>query len=318
MSGVRCLGDDELVLIRPLFEAVFKAPVSEALLRWKYGQGRGASWTVWQDDGLVLHCGLFFRNVLLQGEPTQAAQLVDLMAAPKQSGLTRHGSPFTVLMQRLLTSLPSSCNPAGLAFGFPSDRAMRLGEHVKMYACVDDWMSLEFQSSDAASGPNVRVIKKWCASDDKTVNALWGRMRNDLAAFVVGVRNSDYIRQRYLAHPEKKYLFLQIDSRWWRRPIGCVVLSQGPGQGQYEILDLICAWGDMQEVIGATQRWLHQVDGQLLTLLLTSTFAKKLAPFASQCQATQFRIMANPHMAPDGLAQLKHRWWLTGGDTDYR
>ena len=318
MSGVRCLGDDELVLIQPLFEAVFKVPVSEALLRWKYAQGRGASWTVWQDDVLVLHCGLFFRDVLLQGEPTQAAQLVDLMAAPKQSGLTRNESPFTVLLQHILTSLPSLRNPAGLTFGFPSGRAMRLAEHVKVSVCVDDWMSLEFQPSDLVSGPKLRVIDKWCASDDKAVNALWGRMRDDFAEFVVGVRNSDYIRQRYLAHPEKKYLLLQIDSRWWRRPIGCVVLSQGPGPGQYEILDVICAWDEMQEVIGTTQRWLHQIDGHLLTMLLTSTFAKKLAPFASQCQATQFRIMANPHMSLQGLAQLKHRWWLTGGDTDYR
>ena len=318
MTGVRCLGDGELALIQPLFEAVFKAPVSEALLHWKYAQGRGVSWTVWEHDALMLHCGLFFRSVLLQGEPTQAAQLVDLMAAPKQSGLNRHGSPFSVLMRYILTSLPNELNPAGLAFGFPSDRAMRLGEHVKMYACVDDWMSLEFQPSDSATCPLVRVIEKWSPSEENAVNVLWGRMRHDLAEFVVGVRNSDYIRQRYLVHPEKKYLLLQVHSRWWRRPVGCAVLSQGPGPGQYEILDLICAWDDMEEVIAATQRWLHQVQGQLLTLLLTSTFAGKLAQFANQCQATQFRIMANPHMSPAGLAQLKNRWWLTGGDTDYR
>ena len=316
MNGVRCLGDDELVLMQPMFEAVFKSPVSEALLRWKYAQGRGAAWTVWQEGVLLLHCGLFFREVLLKGKPTQAAQLVDLMAAPKQSGLSRHGSPFTVLMRHVLTSLPCPRNPTGLTFGFPSGRAMRLGEHVKMYACVDDWMSLEFKPIDSTSGPSVRVVENWCASDDKFVNVLWDRMRDDLAEFVVGVRNSDYIRQRYLAHPEKKYVLMQVNSRWWRRPIGCVVLNSA--HGQYEILDLICALDDMEEVIEALQRWLHQADGQLLTLLLTSTFANKLAPLAVQCQATQFRIMANPHMPQSVLAQLNQRWWLTGGDTDYR
>lgn len=316
MITTRRLNDDELRLLVPLFESVFKIPVSLDLLRWKYASGHGASWTAWQENALTLHCGVFFRDVLLQGMPTKATQLVDLMAAPKQSGLARVGSPFSVLMQTILASLVSPSNPSGLAFGFPSGRAMKLGEHAGVYTSVDDWVELEFRPLNNPKGAQARLIQSWSVAEDATVNVLWNQMKHDLSNFVVGVRDSDYVRKRYCLHPEKKYQFIQVTSRWWRRPIGLVVLS--PGHDRYEIVDLICALKNIEEVIRATQHWLRHENGELLSMMITSTFASQMASFASQCTTTQFKIMANPLMPVDALNKLRQRWWLTGGDTDYR
>jgi hypothetical protein len=316
MTTIRRLNDDELGLLVPLFESVFKVPASLDLLRWKYASGRGVSWTAWQQNSLVLHCGLVYREVLLHGVPTQAAQLADLMAAPKQSGLTRFGSPFSVLMQTMLVSLASPNNPDGLAFGFPSGRAMKLGEHAGVYTSVDDWMELEFRPFDSPKGAQARVVQAWSALEDETVNVLWNQMRHDLSDFVVGVRNSDYVKRRYCLHPDKKYKFIQITSRWWHRPIGFVVL--GPGLNRYEIVDLICPLKNIEEVIRATQHWLHHANGELLSMMITSTFASQMASFASQCTTTQFKVLANSLMPVDALDKLHRRWWLTGGDADYR
>ena len=315
---MRCLETNELTLLQPLFESVFKQPVSAALLEWKYAGGRGESWAAWQagDDRPFLHCGLSFRDVLVAGAPVRAAQLVDLMAEPKRAGLSREQSPFALLMRKILDSLPRPDNSAGVAFGFPSDRAMRLGEHAGVYRSVGHWQALEFGGIDAVFGPRVRVWHPEQAADLALADRLWRAMARDLVDYSVGVRDSSQLIHRYLRHPEKQYTLWVAESRWLRQPMGIVVVGGGPDH--YEILDVLGRREDMPEIIRAVQRWLHRTQGQSLTLMLTAPFAEQLGAFADRRTATQFRIMANPWTPAATLAQLDGRWWLTGGDTDYR
>lgn len=317
MITTRRLADDQLSVIQPLFEQVFRHSASAALLDWKYGNGRGASWTAWWNDvDLVLHCGLCFRDVLCAGAPVRAAQLVDLMAPPKQSGLSRQQSPFTALMHRILDSLPNHGNPDGIAFGFPSDRAMRLGEHAGVYCAVDEWLELEFTPRNRVFGPSFELLDIHDPATASLVNTLWSRMRVDFEPFILGVRDDLYLSHRYLSHPEKKYIILLVRSRWRRAALGLVVVA--PNAPHPEILDLIGAWNDMPELILAAQYWLHECGGERLALMLTGQFARQLAPFANRCSKTQFRIMANPKTPQPVRQMLQNRWWLTGGDTDYR
>jgi hypothetical protein len=316
MITIRSLADDELALLQPLFLSVFGTPISLDLLQWKYARGRGSSWTIWQQNNLLLHCGVCWREVLLQGNRLRVAQLTDLMAAPKQSGLSRHEAPFTQLMHQLLAQLNLPDNPDAVAFGFPSARAMRLGEHAGVYCAVDHWMGLGFLPRQLRWGPRIREISTWSERDRAAVQAFWVAMQADMADFVVGVRDMAYVEHRYLKHPDKSYRLLMVESCWRRQPIGLVVV--GPGQGEFELLDVICAWNDVPDALLAAQRWLHDIQGRRLTLNLTSHFAERLSKMADSCEPTDFKIMANPFSPQSTLQKLKHRWWLTGGDTDYR
>lgn len=317
MALIRRLQDDKLALVQPLFQTVFKHSVSLALLRWKYAEGRGESWLVASEDGQALiHCGLFFRDVLLDGCLIRAAQLVDLMALPKAGGLARADSPFAVLMRKILNDLPRSDNPQGMAFGFPSDRAMRLGEHMGVYRAVDSLMELEFAPIHRRVKPRWRLLDAVSASDVLVLDELWRKMCCDLAEFPLGVRDAQYLQQRYLAHPERRYTLLLVESFWLRSPIGLAVI--GPGDERRELLDVVCAWENVPEVIGAAQCWLAENSGKALIFSLTERFAVQIAPFAVRCDPTQFRIMGNPFSSVACLESLKGRWWLTGGDTDYR
>jgi hypothetical protein len=314
---IRQLQDHELGLLQPLFEIVFKHGVSLELLRWKYAGQRGEPWVVAGADGLAtVHCGLYFRIVMFQGVQLRVAQLVDLMALPKAQGLSRTDSPFAVLMRAILASLPRADNPAGIAFGFPSERAMRLGERMKVYRSVDRVMELEFAPVRCRSGARHRVLSGVGAADVGRLNKLWQKMSRSLSDFAVGVRDAQYVQQRYLAHPERAYTLLLIESRWLKTPIGLAVV--GPGDERRELLDVVCDLKDAPEVIGAAQGWLMETAGKALSFLLTERFARQLAPHAVRCEPTQFRIMGNPFSPAACLAALEGRWWLTGGDTDYR
>jgi hypothetical protein len=314
---IRQLPDEALAELQPLFEQVFKHPVSLELLRWKYADGRGESWLADDTQGSpAIHCGLFFRDVLHHGERFRAAQLVDLMAPPKPRGLRRSDSPFALLMDKVLKDLPRMNNPQGVAFGFPSERAMRLGERMGVYKAVDQWLELEFAPVRSRFGPRWRELHSINDYDAEKVNALWQNMALGLKAFALGVRDVAYLEQRYRAHPEKRYTLLMAESLWRRKPLGLAVI--GPGDGRYELMDVVGAWKDVPTVVGAAQNWLADRGGQSLTLSLTERFARQLEPYATGCTPTQFRIMANPFSLPDGGQSLQGNWWLTGGDTDYR
>lgn len=314
------LPDDELPSLQELFERVFKHPISSELLQWKYANRRGESWVAADVSGnIVMHCGLNFRDVLIGGERVRAAQLTDLMAPPKAQGLTRQESPFGKLMHRILCTLPRPDNPSGIAFGFPSDRAMRLGEHMGVYREVDRLMDLEFTPLDVLdAGIAWREITHFTESDNALVNRVWKAMAADFCEFSIGVRDSAYLKHRYLEHPEKQYSLLIVEKKglWRNTPIGLAVV--GPGHERRELLDIICPSKSMKTLIQATQCWLTEKKGELLKLSLTERFARQLESFACRCTYTEFRIMGNPLSPAISTTRLERRFWLTGGDTDYR
>lgn len=307
-----------LVAIQPLFRSVFGHEISLAFLEWKYGNGLGESWVCQENDGeVLLHCGIFYRDILLAGGRFRIAQLVDLMAAPKQSGLSRKNSPFAVLMRKVLAGLPEPTNPDALAFGFPSARAMRLGEKVGVFRAVDEWFELGFPAR--AGGVFDRppeALVSFDASCAKIIDELWLAMAADLADCPLGVRDAAYVARRYFHHPDYRYSCLLVRSRWLQRPLGMAVLRGG--DTDFELLDIIGPLSTMPEVLRRIQSWLYQRGGATFRWNLTSRFAERFAPFAASCKLTEFRIMANPFCSPSVLDKFDHTWWLTGGDTDYR
>lgn len=316
MTTIRRLEDAELGVLAPLFAATFGAPISLDALRWKYAVGQGESWTAWDDDKLVLHCGVCFRDVRIAGRPARAMQLIDLMAPPKSVGLGRATSPFALLMRRILQASPHPEDPARIAFGFPGDRAMRLGERLGVYRSVGRFATLAFSPRAGAASTRTRVLAHLNGRERARVDALWSRMAADFGAAAIGVRDAAYLVRRYLARPEKRYLLLMIESRWLGRPLGLAAIR--PDRPHAELLDVVGPRGCLPEVFAATRRWLAETGRESLSFLLSEPHATALAALADDCRETEFRVMANPFLRPDVLRQLENRWWLTGGDTDYR
>ena len=317
MQNVR-FDSSRLNEIQPLFRKVFGHDISLEFLDWKYGAGRGESWALIDEDNqLLLHCGVFYRNIALDGVHLCVAQLVDLMATPKRSGLSRGDSPFALLIREVLAQLQTGANPDALAFGFPSDRAMRLGERLGVFCAVDDWYELSFSAQPGGAfdqAPDiVHAIDPFHA---KLIDRLWLSMSREFIDFPVGVRDAAYISQRYFQHPQHSYCCLLVRSRWFSRPVG-VALLRGDGV-TYELLDIVAPLSAMHDVVRSLQVWLYRKGGSVFNWHLTSRFANIFAPYAESCRQTEFRIMANPFSSPSALEKFDHKWWLTGGDTDYR
>lgn len=304
--------------VQALFQEVFKLPISPVLLHWKYAEGRGQSWGAWEADGpLLVHCGVFFRRILAAGRPARAAQLGDLMAsARKPSGLARQQSPFAGVIHALLAAQACAENPDAICFGFPSERAMRLGERLGVFTQIDRIFKLSFTPHAADWRADRCTASLLAGSDAETIDRLWTAMASDLQNELVGVRDSSYLRWRYLEHPSNRYQLFIVRSRWRRRPLGAFVV-RGDGE-ERELLDLIGPLEHIPRVLKACREWLEQTGGKRLDLWLSSRFAHRFGPLADNSEPLEFRIMANPLGPAHILERFHEAWWLTGGDTDYR
>ena len=306
-------------LMQPLFAATFGHPISAALMRYKYAPGQGYSVGVWDaEDRLIAHCGVFRRRILMGGLPRDAVQLGDLMGSPRgRAHLSRHGSPFFLLMDHVLGQLPQPDNPEALAFGFPSDRAMRLGEALGVYVQCDTLFQLEYPA--AAPGgmfaDGALEIAAWSDSVARHLNAAWAAMAADFREDLIGVRDARYLSRRYFKHPGRGYRLFRMVG-FWQRTLGFVVLK--PQGATWELMDMVGPLKYLPRLISAARRLVGPLGGETLMLWLTGRWAERLGEGAARCTPLEFRIMANPRTPQAVRDRFNQRWWLTSGDTDYR
>lgn len=315
---IKMIEHHELGMIRPLFKQVFGTDLSDPMLAWKYGQGRGKSYGSFAPDGTLLaHCGILYRDVLADGRHRRIAQLGDLMALPgRYGGLSRSKSPFALLIQRVLDDLPDEHNPDALAFGFPSDRAMRLGEHLGLFASIDRMYELTFVSAPVPRRPDRCTLLEPTDRRFKALaDRLWRKMADGLGADLVGIRDARYLLQRYFQHPQHSYSCHLVTSRWFGSPLGLLITRM---QGdQCELLDIIAPPNGMHRLLLAARQHMPSWGAQAITLWLTEHHTAALQSQASGATPLEFRIMANPHSSRGDYRRFADRWWLTGGDTDY-
>lgn len=317
-SHIREIKPQELGLIRPLFRQVFKTDITDAMLDWKYGEGLGRAYGYFNDaDELLVHCGLSYRRALADGQPRRIAHMGDLMAASgRHGGLGRAGA-FAQVIHQMLNDIPDEQNPDGLAFGFPSDRAMRLGEHLGVFAPIDQMQQLTF-------GP---LPRRWPAdrlltvnrpdnSFYKIVNHLWQNMADELGEGLVVIRDADYLAFRYFNHPSLRYA-CHLIKPWWGGQVLGIVITKREGQ-QCELVDLVAPPAAIGRLVRAVRQHLVVWGAKNATLWLTERHAAAVEDQAQKNDRLEFRIMANPFSSGSRPERFAGRWWLTSGDTDYR
>ena len=309
-------------LMEQLFAQVFGHPIDRALTAWKYGPGRGLCIAVVDHSQpdvprAIAHCGLMFRDLLLQGRPVRGAQITDLMVAPDQRGrLLRGGSPFARAVTFALGELGGPANPgnpARFVYGFPSERAMRLGEHLGLFREIDQthevaWAARPGVLPEALEGSGQR----W----SRTIDRLWQRMGVDLCQALVGVRDGAWFLARYLRHPTRRYQVHLVRSPWLRDPVGVFAVREEGGR--LELSDWVAPLAHTADVIAAARAIAWRQGRVPLATWMTRRFVPLLAPQAQSVQALQFRILCRGDTHQADLDRWRDRWWLTPGDTDYR
>ena len=298
-----------------LFEQVFGGPITAQMLAWKYGEGRGRCTGVFEEGRLVAHCGVTFRRAMVEGACITVEQIGDLMATgSKPGGLAREQSAFHLLLRQVFDAMPGPANPRGVAYGFPSARAMRLAQRLGLVLDVDLMHELHF-TPRAGAGSMVE-LEAHSARFAALVARLWREMAVGLGQGLVCVRDAAYLRWRYAQHPQHRYRFFALRGRWSLRPSMLAVCRAE--EDRWELMDLVGHPAHMPQALGVLQACMASHGARGLMLWLTRAHAQRLGALADKVEPLQFHIIANPASCPGQPERFVDRWWLTAGDTDYR
>lgn len=315
-----CIGwvsKDDFDAWHQLFQVCFGHAMQEHFWQWKYRTTVSPGVGVWIDGNLIAFYGGMPRDVFHAGQSHRAIQVGDVMVHPAhRAGLTRAG-PFQMAASTFLEQLLSVGAPYWLGFGFPNQRAMQVAKRLRLYRTADEVVELRWSLSCDAH-PNM----PWWLSvrpltSIKKVQSAWQKMVGSMPGTLLGRRDQEYVQQRYVEHPVFSYQLLEIHHRLSRQLLGVVVLCRQPDQ-RIEVLDLIGHKNLMPLLVSAARQWSRAMGASWLFMWLTRSQQQWLAPSEPETVEIGVQIPTNDWVPGNALLDPSGRWWLTGGDTDFR
>lgn len=319
--SVRDVSAADMPAVLDLHAGVFGGQADADWFAWKYAAGKGSAVGVWNSAGrLVAHCGGVPRTLLQAGCAVRGIQVGDVMVAPAWRGiLTRHGPFYHACRQFYFSRIGAAPAPYQIGFGFPSERAMRLPVALKLGWQGGSLASLCWEASQA------KGLSRWwrcspldpaAADFDQAVALAWDAMAASLTEAIVGERNPDYVRWRFLQRPGRQYRLFMLHRPWTHKPAGIAILDLKDPQaahwldwiGPPDLLGVACEAALAEVARGGAMTmtaWASPMVAEALKDGLTH------APEVAAC----IGIPRNSCITEEQIHSS--RWWWMGGDTDF-
>lgn len=307
----------DLSKIGSLFTTCFNQSFSPELWQWKYAKSPQYAVTAWLDDRAVGHYAGVPRDVMYNGRQIRMLQITDVMVHPDER--SRHGrrGVFYWLATRFLEKYVGTEKDLIQAFGFPSERHTKLGVLLKIYDRVSkivevNWNSVSCAPSFACKAKLLDKTADLC----EPVNRLWNTMKKSLAPFYLGIRDWAYIDYRYIKHPTINYQLYLVVNRFTMRHVGLFVLRKHDNN-TFELMDLVANIKDMPLLILFARNEVFKLNGTLLFSWMNDVIVSKLVSdaYIVDIEVTIPCIIWTKCIEPK---ELKDKWWLMSGDTDWR
>jgi len=301
-----------------LFKACFDTAMSSAVWDWKYGEGRGEGVVLLSDSGSpVGHYGGITRDVAYFHAPARAAQVGDVMVLPSERGILKRHGAFYRMMTAYSEAQVGYGAPHLLGVGFPNTRHMRLAERLGLYAHVDTMIEFRW-AARTEKRPFGQLIREVPGEDwtDATpfADTMWRRMQRDFSDSIIGLRDGAYIKRRYLDHPDRLYRVWRVYGAFGARKLGLIVTKAQ--QDWWEVLDLIARRSDLPVLVRAA---LSLAPGGKGLKMWVSDSHAHLVDVCDPERHDPGVVIPNSSWSPGPPREkLQGKWWLTGGDTDFR
>ncbi|WP_353572720.1 GNAT family N-acetyltransferase [Candidatus Albibeggiatoa sp. nov. BB20] len=299
-----------------LFKQVFGSNMSNDMWRWKYGQQRGVAIGVWQQDQMVAHYGGMQRRLSYFGEQRLGIQIGDVMVLATERGrLTKHG-PFFLSASTFSERHVGYGTTHFLPYGFPNARHIKVAEKLSIYAKVDDVVDIGWDTAAIARESKWQYVKQLKKRKELNlvVNKLWDKMSNDLQQHIALVRDWEYVDYRYLQRPDKKYQFLVIYDVFLR-PVGLVIIAIEPDFCRF--MDYIGCLAHLPRVMHQICAYLQQQGIEHINGWFSAAIAEHFAQAGGEVSETEIILPTIIWGQGIEVENIKQRWWLTTGDTDF-
>jgi len=307
-----------------LFEQVFGYALDPRVWRWKYRFADTPGSVVLENDRTVAFCGGIPRQGLVFGQPENMVQMGDIMVARDVRGILSKRGPFYLAMEDYLTPRVGPGLRYSLAFGFPNERACKVGVKRGLYNIVDKIMEPHWTPlSDTECQPYTsRLIDT--ATDvhwQQQVDALWQAMKKDISDVAIGCRDSQWIKHRYIDKPMSDYQLYFVSNPSGNNAdspvIGLIVMKRHENQAM-ELLDIVGPRSSVPALINAARQITAASQLPYLFAWVTPSVLEWFAGTVPQVNSTEVVVPGCNINSAEHALRVKDRWWLLGGDSDFR
>lgn len=298
-----------------LYERAFGIRPDPTLWDWKFGDGRGVGVLAIRGGRVVGHYGGMIRRASFDGESGQVLVPADVMVAPEERGILTRNGVMQRSAQYLFKQMLGDGRGCRLAVGFPTRRHRALGERLRLYEDggalyelvwpvdpVDKWQIF---------GLSVRCLNE--SEVESWAKTLWSQMSADFRQHVLGVRDADWLQYRYLKHPLFNYRILGIAGGFGIYKFGMAVVREE--NGELECLDLLAARAHLPRMLLALRDWMRRQGFGSLRIWVNEPFVAELMTPSARIVDRDMRITVTCGEHSKAYAR---RWWVCGGDTDFR
>jgi hypothetical protein len=271
---------------------------------------------LWDEDGaLVAHYAGFPRRLLWHGQPVDALQIGDVMVAREERALFIRRGPFFQVCAAFFEAWVGTDKPYALAFGFPNERHLRLGVRLGLYrnlGFIDtfSWLAgtrgLPWTWRATALNPD-------CPTFEQVVTQAWQWQAAENCSGVLGVRDSAYLRARYMNRPGITHHLIHVARRGYG-PAAVAVAR--PAGTTLRWLDFIGPRSALAATAAALQRLAARLGlEQVETWASSAAQVDMLASGAEVAGTAAHFALAPVSVCPDET--LGSRGWWLAGDTDF-
>jgi len=314
---LRWLRHDDFELWHALFVRCFGHSMPLAQWRWKYRDAERVGVGVFTEGRMVAFYGGMPRPLRVLGQAMAGVQVGDVMVDPAFRGSLSRRGPFQMAASTFLEQQLSPGAPCQLGFGFPNTRAMAVAHRLGLYREVDEVVELSWQAPAAALpwwlGAELCSAARALAQADR----LWAQMQAGFKDSVLGVRDAAYLRTRYAEHPSHTHEWLGLRHRLSRQVLALAV-ARRHADGRLEILDLLGPRDRLQAMVQAVLVHAQRTAAPLVSLWLTRSHLHVLQDSQPQVHTLEVKVPTNAWTPDPHGPVVDQRWWLTGGDIDFR
>jgi hypothetical protein len=298
-----------------LFKSSFGQAMPDGLWQWKYARQEKPGMLAHVDNSIIAYYGSIPRIFSLNGATINAAQICDVMVAPRMRGILTRRGPFMHTADTFLNEQAGPDKPYRFAFGFPSDRHARLGEKTGWYTRTDTFLEVSWTPQRHRQGVPLRLKTRPLTLQDETiVDRLWQAMRSALPDCLIPVKDAGFFKWRYLNHPSHAYAAYIVAKRWSGGIVGIVILRDHADSCDMELLDLLGPPESMTTLLKTACHIAHRTGRKRLFSWMTPAILRHLP----EPSATQ--EVSGVYVTPDYKQMVDERqlsWWLMCGDTDF-
>lgn len=298
-----------------LFEEVFQQKMSSEFWNWKYSGVKWRGICAIQNDKVIAHYNGMPRQILYFGEYKKALQACDTMVATSARGGIKNNSPFYNVAKAWISMNIGINKDFLLAYGFPNKRVMLLAHKLGLYSEVDEITEIHWEATQLQVNQHI-TIKKYQQSEkiDAQINNLWRDMAEEFKEDVIGIRNTNYIKKRYLNHPSIEYEIYTLHNN--KKDFISLFIIKNQNKDLL-LMDIIAKKENYPLVINEVKNIAKDKECKIVKCWITKSKANLFECCNSISNNINVSIPTSAITSNFNPKTIKDKWFLMYGDTDF-